>query len=139
MNTKSGIFTRGFATRKNTAFLSFGKIQIDLTLKKSNILYVFFQQFERLSLAYKELLQGKGQDDFNETLLMGTSISRTGCISSGTLGGFVSLPKGDIGFLTCAHVIGIEDTGTYVFGETNRVFVSQPSDGRICAEYKDRQ
>ena len=78
MNTKSGIFTRGFATRKNTAFLSFGKIQIDLTLKKSNILYVIFQQFERLSLAYKELLQGKDQDDFNETLLMGTSISRTG-------------------------------------------------------------
>ena len=41
MNTKSGIFTRGFATRENTAFVVHSiKIKIDLTLKKSNILYV---------------------------------------------------------------------------------------------------
>ena len=42
MNTKSGIFTRGFATRENTAFVVHSvKIKIDLTLKKSNILYIF--------------------------------------------------------------------------------------------------
>ena len=40
MNTRSGIFTRGFATREKYCFCcSFGEIKVDLTLKKSNILY----------------------------------------------------------------------------------------------------
>ena len=41
MNTKSGIFTSGEATRKKYCFCcSFAEIKIDLTLKKSNILYI---------------------------------------------------------------------------------------------------
>ena len=36
MNNKSGIFTRGFDIRENTAV----KIKIDLTVKKRNILYL---------------------------------------------------------------------------------------------------
>ena len=45
MNTKSGIFTHGFATRENTAFVvHFCEIKIDLTLEKSNILYLFCER-----------------------------------------------------------------------------------------------
>ena len=48
MNTKSGIFTRDFATRENTAFwCSFDEIKIDLTPKKSNILYVTSDVMQR--------------------------------------------------------------------------------------------
>ena len=52
MNTKSGIFTRGFATRENSFWCSFDEIKIDLTQKKSNILYEFkgFEQYAFLSL-----------------------------------------------------------------------------------------
>ena len=43
MNAKSNIFTSGFANReKNYFWCSFGEIKIDLTLKKSNILYMYF-------------------------------------------------------------------------------------------------
>ena len=40
--------------------------------------------------------------------LCGTTGSRIG-----TLGGFVTLPNGQIGFITCAHVVGTE-TGSVV-------------------------
>ena len=43
MNTKSGIFTCGSTTNENTFcfWCSFGEIKTNLTLKKSNILYIF--------------------------------------------------------------------------------------------------
>ena len=40
MNTKSSIFTRGEATSENTAFLFMSEIKNDLTLKKSNFLFL---------------------------------------------------------------------------------------------------
>ena len=56
--------------------------------------------------------------DINRQLLMGTTISRTGLNPmTGTLGGFVSLPGIEMGFLTCAHVVGTNKFQT----------VSQPS------------
>ena len=45
MNNKSSIFTSGFATRENTAkkalLVFMGEIKNDLSLKKSNFLFLF--------------------------------------------------------------------------------------------------
>ena len=40
MNTKSGIFTSGRATSENSTFGFLSEIKIDLTLKKSNFLFL---------------------------------------------------------------------------------------------------
>ena len=40
MNTKSGIFTREFATREKIVLCSSGEIKVGLMLKKSNIPYI---------------------------------------------------------------------------------------------------
>ena len=46
-------------------------------------------------------------------LQIGAAISGTTGSRIGTLGGFVTLPNGQIGFITCAHVVGTE-TGSVV-------------------------
>ena len=40
MNTKSSIFTSGGATRENITLVFMSEIKIDLTLKKSNFLFL---------------------------------------------------------------------------------------------------
>ena len=50
---------------------------------------------------------GKKGCDLNENLLMGTEIGLYGNGLRGTLGAFVSLPNGEVGALTCAHVMGV--------------------------------
>ena len=40
MNTKSSIFTNGGATSENITFVFMSEIKIDLTLKKSNFLFL---------------------------------------------------------------------------------------------------
>ena len=50
--------------------------------------------------------KGNKSTDYNPDLLMGTGISRETNPMTGTLGGFVHLPDGEMGFLTCAHVVG---------------------------------
>ena len=53
--------------------------------------------------------RGKKSSDLNESLLMGTEIRLIGNGFCGTLGGFLPLPNGEIGALTCAHVLGVYD------------------------------
>ena len=60
--------------------------------------------------------------DINPNLLIGSTISRTGAKPlTGTLGGFVRLSEENMGFLTCAHVVGLKK------GQT----VSQPSHAEL--------
>ena len=57
---------------------------------------------------------------------MGTELGVVDNFNSycGTLGGFVQLPNGEVGALTCAHVMGIY-SGTS--GEVPSKLVTQPS------------
>ncbi|XP_062599451.1 uncharacterized protein LOC134260949 [Saccostrea cucullata] len=47
----------------------------------------------------------KRSTDVLDPLMMGGSISSKDFLKGGTLGGFVTLNNGDVGFITCAHVL----------------------------------
>ena len=67
---------------------------------------------------------GKKSCDVNDQLLMGTEIRLLGNNFCGTLGAFVPLPNGELGALTCAHVMGVY-SGEYD-ADTTKVVI-QPS------------
>ena len=54
-----------------------------------------------------------GEGNKCQPLQIGTAICGTTATRIGTLGAFVPLADGQIGFLTCAHVAGLE-TGNVV-------------------------
>ena len=52
MNTKSGIFTRGFATRQNTAFDVHSMKQKSILHRKNQISSIYFAHIDTLSKNY---------------------------------------------------------------------------------------
>ena len=82
---------------------------------------------QNLDLVGPSIQAGSRSTDINQKLLMGTTISKTGSNPlTGTLGGFVRLPTGDMGFLTCAHVVGLNKDQT----------VSQPSHAELPPSHR---
>ena len=55
-----------------------------------------------------KLAYASAEDDNHNKLKMGACISGADGTRMGTLGGFIPLADGQMGFLTCAHVVGLE-------------------------------